>query len=284
MTLNVRRSALYMPGANARAQEKARTLQCDVVIFDLEDATAADAKGDARRTVAGSLKAGGYGERELVVRVNGFDTPWGEEDAAAVLEMKPDAVLIPKVEQRDQLDAWAHRLGSAQPLWAMVETPLGVMNVEAIARHESVQVLVMGTSDLIADLRARHRDDRSNLRYALQRCVLAARAAGVDILDGVHLAYQDAESFAAVCLDGRDMGMDGKTLIHPTQIDVANQVFGVSSEAVAHARRVMEVWAQAQSQGRGVAVLDGQLVENLHVREAERTLALAAAAERHALD
>ena len=273
-----RRSALYMPGSNARAQDKARSLPTDVVIFDLEDAVAPDAKAEARACVAQSIRDGGYGWRELVVRINALDTAWGAEDLEVAAALPVQGILLPKVERAAQVDAVAAR-AVGKPIWVMVETPAGVQNVEAIAGHDRVAVLVMGTSDLVADLRARHRPDRSNLRYALQRCVLAARAAGVDVLDGVHLAYQDQESFAAVCEDGRDMGMDGKTLIHPTQIGIANRIFGVSGEEVAHAEAVIAAWEEARAAGQGVAVLNGQLIENLHVSEARRALALARAAE-----
>ncbi len=270
---------MYMPGSNARAQAKARELACDVVLFDLEDAVAPGAKEEARRTVAESISAGGYGERELIVRVNGLDTPWGADDLRAVAELPIAGVLYPKVESPEQLAPVCEAIGE-MALWVMIETPTGVLNVEQIARQRSVRVLVMGTSDLVADLRARHTDNRHNLRYALQRCVLAARAADIEILDGVHLAYQDADAFLLACEDGRDMGMDGKTLIHPTQIDGANAAFGVSAQDFEKARAVLAAWDEAQAEGRGVAVLDGQLIENLHVAQASRTLALVDAISR----
>lgn len=275
-----------MPGANARALEKARSIPCDGVIFDLEDAVAADAKDDARERVVAALGAGGYGHREVVVRVNGLDTPWGADDVAAVARLGLDGLLFPKVERAAQVDAIVTAVDSAGgagvPLWLMVETPLAVLDVRTVAaRSDRVTVLVMGTSDLVAELRARHTEARHNLGHALQHCVLAARALGLDVLDGVHLDFRNQEAFHAACQQARDMGFDGKTLIHPTQVDVANEVFGYDAEAVEHARRVLEAWEAAGAEGKGVAVLDGKLIENLHAAEAERVLAFARAiAER----
>jgi len=274
-----RRSMLYMPGANVRALEKARELPCDGIIFDLEDAVAADVKVSARGQVVAAIDAGGYGYRELIVRVNGLDTAWGADDVAAVASLPVHGLLFPKVEtvaQVDQIVSTVNAAGGAQlPLWFMIETPLGVMDVRALSqRTDRLQCLVMGTSDLVKELRARHTASRVNIAYALQRCVLAARASGLDILDGVHLDFRNLESFLGACEQARAMGFDGKSLIHPTQIDVANEVFGYDSEAESHARAVLEVWEAAEAQGKGVAVLDGKLIENLHVAEAERTLAL----------
>lgn len=281
-----RRSVLYMPGANARALDKARSLPCDGVIFDLEDAVAADAKASARANVVGALTQGGYGHRELVVRVNGLDTPWGADDVAAVAGLPVHGVLFPKVESPTQIDAMAAALAEAgasgMPLWIMVETPRGVLEVPALAAHPQVTVLVMGTSDLVKELRARHTESRHNLAYALQRCVLAARACGVDILDGVHLDFRNQPAFDAACRQAREMGFDGKSLIHPTQIDSANGTFGYDADAVEHARRVLAVWEEAGAAGKGVAVLDGQLIENLHAAEARRVLAFAEALAQRA--
>ncbi len=282
MQFRPRRSVLYMPGANARALEKARSLQCDTIIFDLEDAVAVDAKEQARQQVADAIAQGGYGYRELVVRVNGLDTQWGAADVAAVARLGIDAVLFPKVESADQvteilgvLDAAG---GSQLPLWLMIETPTGVLDVRVLAMGSTrVRCLVMGTSDLVKELRARHTESRGNLAYALQHCVLAARSAGIDILDGVHLDFRNLESFRRACEQGRDVGFDGKTLIHPGQIDIANEVFGYDADAIDHAQAVLDVWRAAQAQGKGVAVLDGQLIENLHAAEAERVLAFSAA-------
>lgn len=287
-TLKPRRSMLYMPGANVRALEKARELPCDGVIFDLEDAVAVDAKVEARREVVRALESGGYGYRELIVRVNGLDTPWGADDVAAVAGLKIDGLLFPKVETAAQIDAIVTATERADaatlPLWFMVETPQAVLDVERLTRHcQRLAVLVMGTSDLVTSLRARHTEARHNLAYALQRCVLAARAANVDVLDGVHLAFQDQAAFRAACEQARDMGFDGKSLIHPSQVDVANEVFGYSADAVARARSVLDAWRAAQAQGKGVAVLDGKLIENLHAAEAERVLAFADAVAARAL-
>lgn len=281
-SLRLRRSVLYMPGANARALDKARALPCDGIIFDLEDAVSVAAKALARSQVVAAIRAGGYGHRELVVRVNGLDTPWGVDDLAALAELPLHAVLFPKVETVAAVDgivAAVDATGATQlPLWFMIETPRAVLDVRALAeRTKRLACLVMGTSDLVKDLRARHVESRSNLAYALQRCLTAARAAGVDILDGVHLDFRNEESFRAACEQARDMGFDGKTLIHPTQIDAANAAFGFDAAAVAHARRVLETWRDAVAAGQGVAELDGKLIENLHAAEAERVLAFAAA-------
>jgi citrate lyase subunit beta/citryl-CoA lyase len=282
MQFRPRRSVLYMPGANARAMEKARGLSCDAIIFDLEDAVAVDAKTVAREQVAQAVRGGGYGYRELIVRVNGLDTEWGHDDVAAAVGLPVDAVLFPKVETSEQvatiIDALDAAGGNALPVWLMIETPAGVLNAREVAgASPRVGCLVMGTSDLVKELRARHTPSRSNLNFALQHSVLAARSAGVDILDGVHLDFRNAEAFRDACEQGRDMGFDGKTLIHPTQIETANEVFGYGPAEVEHARAVIAAWETAQREGKGVAVLDGQLVENLHAAEAERVLGFAAA-------
>lgn len=284
-TLRPRRSVLYMPGANERALDKARTLPCDGVIFDLEDAVAADSKAQARRNVVAAVKQGGYGYRELVVRVNGLDTPWGRDDVAAVAALPVDALLFPKVESARQIDAIVAAMDEAgaadKPLWFMVETPLAVLDARMLAGYtERLEVLVMGTSDLVKELRGYHTESRHNLAYALEHCVLVARAAGLTLLDGVHLDFRNQASFEAACRQGREMGFDGKTLIHPTQVEAANRLFGFDEEAVEHARRVLAAWQQAEAQGRGVAVLDGQLIENLHAAEAERVLSFAEALAR----
>lgn len=271
-----------MPGANVRALEKARTLPCDGLIFDLEDAVAADAKAQARANVVAALEQGGYGYREVVVRVNGLDTPWGAEDVAAVAALPVDGVLFPKVQTTAEIDAILESLekagGAATPLWIMIETPRAVLDVRALASHsDRLAVLVMGTSDLVKELRAQHTEARLNIAYALQHCVLAARAESVDLLDGVHLDFRNLDSFRQACEQARQMGFDGKTLIHPGQVDAANDVFGFDDEAVAQARRILQAWSDASAAGKGVAVLDGQLIENLHAAEAERVLAFAEA-------
>lgn len=280
----LRRSVLYMPGANERAMEKARALDCDGIIFDLEDAVAADMKAVARDAVAARVTEGGYGHRELAIRVNGLDTPWGTDDLAMAAQLPVDALVFPKVEsatQVEEIQAAVDRAGGAEiPLWLMIETPTGVLDVrELVAASERIRVLVMGTSDLVKELRATHTDTRHNLSLALQHCLLVARSAGVDILDGVYLDFRNLESFRETCIQGRAMGFDGRTLIHPSQIEVANEVFGFTEDAVADARAVLEVWQAAQAEGRGVVELDGRLIENLHAAEAERILAFAAALE-----
>ena len=277
-----RRSVLYVPGANARALEKARDIGCDALVFDLEDAVAPEEKVNARERVAGVVRAGGYGHRELVVRVNGLATEWGHGDVAAMAELPVAALLFPKVETVAQMDEILARVdaagGAARAVWILVETPLGVRNVDALAAAtERLTVLAMGTSDLVNALRGRHRADRAGVTYALQRCVIAARAAGKEILDGVHLEFRDMDGFRAACEQGRDLGFDGKTLIHPTQVPVANEVFAPTPEEVAFARRAKAAWEAARAAGRGVVEVDGRLVENMHVEEAERALAFAAA-------
>jgi citrate lyase subunit beta / citryl-CoA lyase len=271
-----------MPGANARALDKARELTCDGVIFDLEDAVAVNAKAAARANVVKAVTTGGYGHRELVVRVNGLDTPWGGDDVAAVAALPVQGLLFPKVETTAQIDAIVaatERAGAGRvPLWFMVETPQAVLDLQRLAGYcERLAVLVMGTSDLVMTLRARHTESRSNIALALQQCILVARASGLDALDGVHLDFRNQDGFRNACVQARDMGFDGKSLIHPSQIDVANEVFGYSETAVTHARAVLSAWRAAEQEGKGVAVLDGKLIENLHAAEAERTLAFAAA-------
>lgn len=282
-TARPRRSVLYMPGSNARAQEKARSLPADGLILDLEDATAPDAKDAARETVCASVKAGGYGRRELVIRVNALDTPWGDADTRAAAVAGPDAVLLPKVETADQVLALERLLVSSgaparTSVWCMIETPLGVLNVKEIAGSTPrLACLVLGTSDLVKDLHAAHTALRLPVITSLGLTLLAARAYGLAVLDGVHLALDDEASFRAACEQGRELGFDGKTLIHPKQVEPCNEVFSPSPEAVEHARRTIKAFEEAQAQGKGVAVLDGKLVENLHVAEARRLVALAEA-------
>jgi citrate lyase subunit beta/citryl-CoA lyase len=284
--LRPRRSVLYMPGANSRAMEKARELPCDTIIFDLEDAVAPDAKETARAQVATAVRGGGYGYRELVLRVNGLDTPWAAADLAAASELAVDAVLLPKVESSEQVQAYERGLvgtrAAALPLWVMIETPRGVLGIERIlADSPRIEVVVMGTSDLIKELRARHTDDRHALLPSLAHCVLVSRAFDRVVLDGVHLDFRNSESFERACRQGRDLGFDGKTLIHPTQVEIANTVFGPSADDIDQARSIVAAWNDAQRAGKGVAVVNGRLVENLHAAEAERVLAFAEAlAER----
>jgi citrate lyase subunit beta / citryl-CoA lyase len=278
-----RRSVLFMPGANERAMEKARALPADVIIFDLEDAVAPDAKERARRQAAAAVSRGGYGSREVVIRVNGLGTPWGREDLAAVARAAPHAVLIPKVESAQDVVLVQQALAGenapdAMTIWCMLETPRGILDARAIATATPrVGALVIDTSDLTKDLRARHTPDRAPLLTSLGLCVLAARAAGVAALDGVHLDLDDEEGFAAACRQAADLGFDGKTLIHPKQIDAANAAFSPSETEVEWARRVVTTHGEAQAQGLGVVLLDGRLIENLHVEDAHRVLALAGA-------
>ncbi|MFV0276130.1 MAG: HpcH/HpaI aldolase/citrate lyase family protein [Parahaliea sp.] len=273
------RSVLYMPGANQRAMDKARDLPCDAVVFDLEDAVAPDAKAAARDAVAAQLGAGGYGSRQLVVRCNGLGTPWGRDDLRAMAATGVDTLCLPKVESEGELDSVCSVLAGAGRsdirLWPMLETPAGIAAARDIARQRAVGALVMGTTDLASELGVPHRPDRLGLCYALGEAVLAARLAGVAVLDGVYLDFKDSAGFRAICEQGRALGFDGKTLIHPSQIDAANTVFGPTPEAVAWAERVLEAWAAAEREGKGLAVLDGKLVETMHVDEARRTLALA---------
>ncbi|MCW5751248.1 MAG: CoA ester lyase [Alphaproteobacteria bacterium] len=278
-----RRSLLYMPGSNARALEKAKTLPADGLILDLEDAVAPDAKEQARAQVAAAVRSGGYGHRELVIRVNGLDTPWGEEDVRAAASAGPDAILLPKVEdaaQVSRLDRLMRAAGAPEhcTIWCMLETPRGILRAEEIAGALArVAVLVMGTSDLAKDLHARHTALRLPMLTALSHCLLAARAHGKAILDGVHLDLADAEGFRAACRQGLELGFDGKTLIHPSQVEPCNEVFAPDTAEVAQARRIADAFAAASAEGKGVVLVDGRLVENLHVEHARRTLALAAA-------
>jgi citrate lyase subunit beta/citryl-CoA lyase len=280
-TPRLRRSVLYMPGANTRALEKARGLPADALILDLEDAVAPDAKPAARANVAAALAAGGYGARELVLRVNGLATPWGHDDLVAAARMTLDAVLLPKVESADAVRQaeGVLRTAAASPtlaLWCMMETPLGMLKAaEIAAASPRVACLVMGTSDLTKDLHARHTRDRLPLLTSLGLCLLAARAYGLAVLDGVHLDLADDEAFAAQCRQGRELGFDGKTLIHPKTIAAANAAFAPAAEEVEWSRRVIAAHAEAEAQGKGVVLVDGRLIENLHVEDARRTVTLA---------
>ena len=270
------RSVLYIPGARARALDKARSLATDAIIFDLEDAVAADEKITARDTLAAALAEGGYGTRVKIIRINGLDTDWGADDARAALAMKPDAILLPKVSTPQDLDALAEITGDI-PLWAMMETPLGMLNVQAIAAHPRLTGMVMGTNDLAKDLQTRFRPGRLPMMTSLGLCLLAAKAHGVTIIDGVYNAFKDAEGLAVECAQGRDMGFDGKTLIHPAQLDVANETFAPSDAEIELSQRQITAFEEAEAAGRGVAVVDGKIVENLHVVTARQILAKSAA-------
>jgi len=275
-----------MPGANARALDKARSLDADALILDLEDAVAPDAKAQAREQVADALRTGGYGRRECIVRINALDTPWGLQDVQAIARCGADAVLLPKVQSAGQLAALVQALDAAGapadlPLCAMAETPLGFLRLDAIAGgHPRLAAIVVGTSDLVKDLHARHTPSREETLLARSMAVMAARAHGLAVLDGVHLDLHDDAGLEAACKQGRDQGFDGKTLIHPKQIAAANAAFAPTKEELATARKRLDAWRAAQAAGQGVAVVDGALVENLHALDAERVLALAAAISR----
>ncbi|MEM7500288.1 MAG: CoA ester lyase [Pseudomonadota bacterium] len=277
-----RRSALYMPASKARALEKARSLPADVLLLDLEDAVAPDEKPAARKALAEALETGGFGLRETVVRVNALGTPWGGEDLAMAARSGCDAVLLPKVESSAMVEAAAAALDNAGgreglALWAMIETPRGILAVERIARHPRLACLVLGTNDLVADMRAEHVPGRAPVMPALTMAVLAARASGLAVLDGVYNAFRDDDGLRAECEQGRALGMDGKTLIHPAQLAVANEVFAPAPDAVALARRQIEAYEDARAKGQGIAVVDGRIVENLHARTARRLIAEAEA-------
>ena len=270
------RSVLYIPGSKERALEKAKTLPVDAIIFDLEDAVAVEEKVNARATLAAALAAGGYGNRMRIVRINGLDTQWGTDDAQAVAAMDCDAVLLPKVESAAQVQALATLVGD-KPIWAMMETPRGMINAPQIAAHPQMQGFVMGTNDLAKELNTRFRADRLPMMPGLGLCLLAAKAEGIVIVDGVYNAFKDDEGLCAECEQGRDMGFDGKTLIHPAQVDIANAAFAPSEAEVDLARRQIAAFEEAEASGQGVAVVDGKIVENLHVATAKATLAKAEA-------
>ncbi|MFV1875068.1 HpcH/HpaI aldolase/citrate lyase family protein [Nioella sp.] len=270
------RSVLYIPGSKERALEKAKTLPVDAIIFDLEDAVAVEEKVNARATLANALAAGGYGNRMRIVRINGLDTEWGQADAKAAAAMDCDAVLLPKVESAAQVDALAALVGD-KPIWAMMETPRGMINAPEIAAHPQMQGFVMGTNDLAKEMNTRFRADRLPMMAGLSLSLLAAKAEGIVIVDGVYNAFKDDEGLRAECDQGRDMGFDGKTLIHPAQVDIANAAFAPSEAEVDLARRQIAAFEAAEASGQGVAVVDGKIVENLHVATAKATLAKAEA-------
>lgn len=280
MNIIPRRSVLYMPGSNERALEKARSLDADCLILDLEDAVAPAEKTAARQQVCAAVNAGGYGRREVTVRINALNSAWGKDDLAAVLTTPAAAVVLPKVESAEEIIAVAKQIppSSTMAVWAMIETPRGVQNVESIAAaHPRLNVLVMGTSDLAKELRVPHTADRLGFLYALSRCVLAARACGLEIIDGVQLDLEDDIALRFACKQGRALGFDGKSLIHPKQISVTNEIFSPSEAAIAYAKQIISAWTEAEKRGSGVAVVNGKLVENLHAEEAKRILAMAAA-------
>lgn len=280
-TIRPRRSVLYMPGSNARAQEKAKTLAADGLILDLEDAVAPDAKEEARKIVCANAASGEYGNREIIIRVNGLDTSWGRDDIVAAAVSQPDAILLPKVESAGQVMELegvmsAAGAGPDVSIWCMMETPLGILKAEEIAASSPrVECFVMGTSDLVKDLQAQHTTLRLPVITSLGLCLLAGRAYGLTVLDGVYLDLADEDGFKASCVQGLELGFDGKTLIHPKQLAPTNDVFAPSEEEVTHARMVIKAFEEAEAQGKGVVLVDGKLIENLHVEIAKSKVAMA---------
>jgi citrate lyase subunit beta/citryl-CoA lyase len=271
-----------MPGANTRALEKAKSLPADSLILDLEDAVAPDAKVAARANILAALESG-FGHREAVVRINSLNTPWGLDDLTFFAKSTADAIVIPKVESAVQVQEVAALLQkmnapSNMKIWAMIETPLAIFKLAEIASaHPLLETLVLGTSDLVKDLHARHTPNRIETQTALSLSVLAARAYGLCVLDGVHLSLDDAQGLEQSCIQGRDMGFDGKTLIHPNQIALANEIFGPSPHEVLEAEEKIAAYEAAIQSGAGIAVLNGKLIEELHIQDAKRILALAQA-------
>ena len=277
-----RRSVLYMPAANERALEKAKNLEADALIFDLEDAVSPENKELARDQACAAASSSEYGNRELTIRCNGLDTPWGTDDVLAAAAAAPAAVVIPKVDGPDYLDQVSTLLdkGGAPPstrIWAMVETPSGILKVDQIAGHERIAVMVMGTNDMAKELRATITPNRHALLPYLAKCLLSARAADIGILDGVYNDIKDETGFSSVCLQGAQMGFDGKTLIHPNQVAPTNKIFSPSLDELDFHRRVIEEFEAAEKDGRGVLTINGKMIENLHVDEARRALAIAEA-------
>jgi citrate lyase subunit beta/citryl-CoA lyase len=292
MTVRPRRSVLYMPGSNARALEKAKTLAVDGIILDLEDSVAPDAKEAARAQVCNAVKTGGFGRREVMIRVNGVDTPWHADDLTAAAHAGPDAIVVPKVSRPDTLELIGRRLldmGTAHKtrVWAMIETPLAIFNILAIAaeaRDSETRLtgFIMGTNDLAKDTRARLVAGRAPMLPWLTMCVAAARIHGIDILDGVYNEIDNAHGFVEECRQGVELGFDGKTLIHPTQIESCNEAFSPSPDDVAWARRMIAAFDLPENQTKGVVSIDGRMVERLHADMARRTVAIAEAIGAHA--
>jgi citrate lyase subunit beta/citryl-CoA lyase len=276
-----------MPGSNTRALEKAKTLAADSLILDLEDAVAPDAKVAARANILAALETG-FGHREAIVRINGLNTPWGADDLGAFANSKADAIVLPKVESASQIQEVAALLDKAGArsdltIWAMIETPMAIFKLQEIASaHPKLEALVLGTSDLVKDLHARHTPSRVETLTALSLSVLAGRAHGLCVLDGVHLSLDDEEGLRLSCMQGRDMGFDGKTLIHPKQIELANEFFGPSPQEITEAQERIAAYDAAIQAGAGIAVLNGKLIEELHIQDAKRILALAKAIESFA--
>lgn len=287
MTIRPRRSVLYMPGSNTRAMEKAKTLPIDAVILDLEDSVAPDAKAEARRLVAETVKAGGFGRREVFVRVNGLDTPWFADDLAAAAAARPDVILVPKVSTAQMLETIGQRLldrhaDARVRVWIMIETPHAIFNIRELAAAAAdtetrLGGFVMGTNDLAKESRVRIVPGRAPMTGWLADCVLAAHAYGLDIVDGVYNNLSDLDGFQRECLEGRDLGFDGKTLIHPNQVETCNTVFSPSADEVAMARKMIAAFDQPENRDKGVVQIDGRMVERLHAEMARRTVAIAEA-------
>ncbi len=285
MTLRPRRSVLYMPGANDRALDKAKTLPADALILDLEDSVGPDMKAEARAKIAAAVKGGGYGSRELVIRINGLDTPWGIEDLKMAAEVNPDAVLVPKVARPGDIVNVSRihaGLGGAERtrMWAMMETPMAIFNVREIASVHQVarlSCLVLGTNDLLKESRALATGGRFAILPWLSMTLLAARAYGLDVIDGVYNDFRDEAGFRAECEQGRTLGMDGKTLIHPGQIAVCNAMFSPAAEEVAWSRKIIAAFELPENAAKGVITIDGKMVERLHLAMAERVAAIAEA-------
>ncbi len=278
-----RRSVLYMPGSNARALEKARSIPADALILDLEDAVAPDAKAEARAQVCEAVQQGGYGKREIVIRVNGLATEWGPADIEAAVAAGPDAILVPKISSAEDVVAASTLLdkagaGKDLQLWAMMETPLAMLQAQAIAAtapDTRMTTWVMGTNDIAKELRCAHTPDRMPMMTSLGLCMLAARAYGITLLDGVYNDIKDEAGFAAVCEQGRDLGLDGKTLIHPSQVGPCNAIFSPDADEVAFSRQVIEAFKQPENAGKGVLKVEGKMVELLHAEIAERVVSIA---------
>jgi len=278
-----RRSVLYMPGSNTRAMEKAKTIAADAIILDLEDAVSPDAKATARQQIVDALAAGGYGKREMIVRINGLDTPWGADDMAAIAKSGADAILVPKINDAQTVQGLVAAMDKAgapasMALWCMMETPIGILNAQSIgAASDRVAVWVMGTNDIAKDTGAHHTPMRLPMVTALGICMLAARAYGIQILDGVYNDIKDDDGFRDICQQGLEMGFDGKTLIHPSQVAPCNEVFSPTEAQLEMAARIVAGFEEAQREGKGVVTVDGRMIENLHVEQAKKQLALAAA-------
>ncbi|MCW1955144.1 MAG: CoA ester lyase [Roseobacter sp.] len=271
------RSVLYIPASKERALDKARGLEVDAIIFDLEDAVTPEAKVEARDTLKAALAEGGYGARARIIRLNGLDSAWGREDAAAMKDAAADAFLLPKVGSAADVEALAAIIGADKDIWAMIETPMGVLNAAEIAAHPQMKGFVAGTNDLAKELNCRFRADRLPMITSLSMMLLAAKAQGIVAIDGVYNQFKDDEGLAGECAQGRDMGFDGKTLIHPAQIAVCNAAFSPSAEEIDLAKRQIAAFEETEAAGQGVAVVDGKIVENLHIETARKTLALAEA-------